>query len=283
MRKMNAPAYACFDLTSKCNLKCKHCVFVPSNSKELTTEEVKQKLDWLNDNNFFSVQFAGGEPLMRPDFKDILQYAAQKKYTISIATNGTMITDSLIDLMIKCNVRLIQLSVDGIAHENDLLRGKGTFDIIDKSLEKLLNANLTTAIATMVTQKNQNHIEKFLEYLRGKNIAYLRLQKIINKHIQDDVSLLTFLNTYERIKKYAQQNKININITLPCYIAESIPAQSCQELFLNIMPDGHFQDCFISNPRKQGFTPINALNCHILDSPLPQQQYFICDKIDYQN
>ena len=69
--------------TRTCNLKCRHC-YMDSDAKkysdELTTDEAKKFIDDLAEFKVPVLLFSGGEPLMRPDFFELAEYAAEKKF-----------------------------------------------------------------------------------------------------------------------------------------------------------------------------------------------------------
>ncbi|MBR0329276.1 MAG: radical SAM protein, partial [Selenomonadaceae bacterium] len=80
--------------TKTCNLKCRHC-YMSSDSKkyqdELTTAEAKAFIDDLADFHVPVLLFSGGEPLIRPDFFELAEYAQQKGVRPTLSTNGTLI------------------------------------------------------------------------------------------------------------------------------------------------------------------------------------------------
>ncbi len=81
--------------TKTCNLKCMHCYMGSDAQKykdELTTAEAKKFIDDLADFHVPVLLFSGGEPLIRPDFFELAEYAQQKGVRPTLSTNGTLIT-----------------------------------------------------------------------------------------------------------------------------------------------------------------------------------------------
>jgi MoaA/NifB/PqqE/SkfB family radical SAM enzyme len=64
------PVAGSFEITLKCNVRCKHCyiLYPGATSDEMSTSEIKQTLDLLADNGVVLLLITGGEPLSRPDF-----------------------------------------------------------------------------------------------------------------------------------------------------------------------------------------------------------------------
>ena len=84
-----------WNITRACNLKCVHCYNDSGAGKsfnDITTEKAKAVLDDLAGFGVPSVLFSGGEPLMRSDLFDLIQYAGQLGLCTVISTNGTLIT-----------------------------------------------------------------------------------------------------------------------------------------------------------------------------------------------
>ncbi|GAI20496.1 unnamed protein product, partial [marine sediment metagenome] len=84
-----------WNITRTCNLKCVHCYNDSGAGKtcnELSTSQAKAVLDDFAQFNVPSVLFSGGEPLMRPDLFELIEYAGQKGLRAVISTNGTLIT-----------------------------------------------------------------------------------------------------------------------------------------------------------------------------------------------
>ena len=83
-----------FELTFRCNEKCRHCYCVTDDRKELSTEEIKRILDELYEMNVFEVTFTGGDLFVRQDAFEILRYARSKAFLVTIFTNGIALSDS---------------------------------------------------------------------------------------------------------------------------------------------------------------------------------------------
>ncbi|MBM4284566.1 MAG: radical SAM protein [Deltaproteobacteria bacterium] len=84
-----------FDLTYRCHQRCIHC-YIPEAWRrgegpgpELTTHQIKNILDQLADAGTFFLTFSGGEIFLREDFFEILCYARDLNFSISLMTSGT--------------------------------------------------------------------------------------------------------------------------------------------------------------------------------------------------
>ena len=80
--------------TRTCNLRCRHCYMCSDGQKydgELTTEEAKRFIDGLAEFRVPVLLFSGGEPLIRPDFFELAEYARDRGVRPTLSTNGTLI------------------------------------------------------------------------------------------------------------------------------------------------------------------------------------------------
>ena len=95
---LSAPLTVLWDITYACNLKCKHCLTSAGDrlKDELSLEEVKEIIDQIVDMKVFNICFLGGEPLMRNDFLEILEYATKSNIGITFSTNGSLINNEVI-------------------------------------------------------------------------------------------------------------------------------------------------------------------------------------------
>ncbi|MDY6895965.1 MAG: radical SAM protein, partial [Thermotogota bacterium] len=123
-------------LTYRCNQRCKMCFYheyyedikkrEPNNtSKELCLDEIKGLIDDLSDINVPILSLHGGEPTLRKDFIEIINYAKEKCITIRFVTNGINIKNSLArDIVQSQNVDHITFSLHGPESVHDEIVGR---------------------------------------------------------------------------------------------------------------------------------------------------------------
>ena len=134
------PMFAWFSLTEDCNLACRFC-FTDARlcskknesakkklNKDLTTEQIFQILDNVSKAGTTAIQFAGGEPLLRPDLADIISYAVQKNIYVALNTNGTLINDREASVLAGAGLSQVKVSIDGLKKNHEWNRGENTFD-----------------------------------------------------------------------------------------------------------------------------------------------------------
>ena len=135
---LRAPVNLTWEITLNCNLRCAHCLSDSgmTAADELSERECLKLVDELTALKVFQVNIGGGEPFMRNDFVDLLNYAHAKGLVTCVSTNGTMVDHSLAKRLSALKLLYLQVSLDGAtADVNDAIRGKGTYQKILYAME----------------------------------------------------------------------------------------------------------------------------------------------------
>lgn len=121
-----------WNVTRSCNLRCIHCyasAVCGKTPNELTIAESKDFIDDLAGFKVPVLLFSGGEPLIRDDIFELIQYAASKGIRPVISTNGTLITQEIAEIIKASGVSYVGISLDGVGVNNDTFRGiPGAFE-----------------------------------------------------------------------------------------------------------------------------------------------------------
>ncbi len=112
---LDAPICLTWELTYACNLSCVHCLSSSGrrDPRELTTDECKAVIDELERMQVFYVNIGGGEPTVRPDFWEIVDYATAHHVGVKFSTNGVKITPEVAERLARNDYLDIQISLDG--------------------------------------------------------------------------------------------------------------------------------------------------------------------------
>jgi 7,8-dihydro-6-hydroxymethylpterin dimethyltransferase len=161
---------------NSCNLTCSHCLVnsSPSEDSGLSTESIKKIIDEaavLGTSRFY---FTGGEPLMRKDIFELIDYVCNhKKSELIILTNGTLLKGETIEKLQKFDKKLlkIQISLDGSKQEiNDPLRGKGSFNLIIEGIKNIVAAGFSPTVTTVVANSNIDDIPETTKLLASLGV-----------------------------------------------------------------------------------------------------------------
>lgn len=152
-----------WEITRSCNLRCKHCIVSATNkiNDEVSTEEVIHFLKKL-DGYKVSINFTGGEPFYRKDFRKILEYCISQNIEVQIITNGLCFQKDDFALFKKNSISL-GISVESFQKEHfEFLRGKNTYQKVMNNLELLSKEKIHFDIYTTFHKYNVNEIEEIL-------------------------------------------------------------------------------------------------------------------------
>ena len=178
---LDAPICLTWELTYACNLACIHCLSSSGrrDPRELTTAECFGVIDELQAMQVFYVNIGGGEPTVRRDFWEILDYATAHDVGVKFSTNGSRITEQAAARVAANDYLDVQISLDGAsAAVNDAIRGPGSFDTAIRALERLAEAGAPSfKISVVITRENMDQLDDF-EALADHFGAQLRLTRL---------------------------------------------------------------------------------------------------------
>lgn len=181
---LDAPICLTWELTYACNLECAHCLSSSGrrDPRELSTEQCKAVIDELQRMQVFYVNIGGGEPTIRPDFWELLEYAVNHQVGVKFSTNGVRITPERAAFLASpaCNGYVdVQISLDGATAEvNDYVRGPGSYDTALRALANLKDAGFEDAkISVVCTRENIGQLDEF-KALADRFGATLRLTRL---------------------------------------------------------------------------------------------------------
>ncbi|MHB8334803.1 MAG: mycofactocin radical SAM maturase [Acidimicrobiales bacterium] len=180
-RGLTAPICLTWELTYACNLACTHCLSSSGrrDPRELTTNEAKALIDEIAKMEIFYVNIGGGEPMIRRDFFELVEYAVSKKVGVKFSTNGTRIDSAAAIRLAELDYLDIQISIDGAnAKTNDRVRGFGSYDAARQAMDHLKAANFGNfKISVVMTRDSVEQLDEF-EQLAQFYGAQLRLTRL---------------------------------------------------------------------------------------------------------
>lgn len=160
--------------TRTCNLKCRHC-YMDSDSRrysdELSTDEAKKFIDDLAEFKVPVLLFSGGEPLMRSDFFELAEYAAQKNIRPTLSTNGTLINLETARKIKNIGVGYVGISLDGLKSVNDKFRGvEGAFQRAMAGIENCVAVGQRVGLRFTINRHNFEELDKIFDFIEAEKI-----------------------------------------------------------------------------------------------------------------
>jgi MoaA/NifB/PqqE/SkfB family radical SAM enzyme len=156
-------------ITRKCNYRCRGCnVWREQDQNELSADEIKRGLDILKKLGIVEIVFSGGNPLLREDAAEIIEYAS-RFFVTTVYDNGSMATRKIEALR---NVDFVAISIDSLdAAKNDYIKGvKGSWRKAMETVETLHNEGIRVSVTPTISQLNLNEIVDITNYFSQKGI-----------------------------------------------------------------------------------------------------------------
>ncbi|MHA1729421.1 MAG: radical SAM/SPASM domain-containing protein [Promethearchaeota archaeon] len=174
--------YLMFGITYQCQCHCRHCctgTYKKEMEKDLTGEEIKDILDQIDQA--LVVNFFAGEPAMRPDIMELIQYASKKAIFVFMDSNGLKISKEFAQQLKECGLHLLYVSIDSPnPKEHDQFRGlKGCFDSAIGAIKNALSVGLKCVISTYITSENLSNgdFEKVIQM--GRDLGAIGVRYLL--------------------------------------------------------------------------------------------------------
>jgi len=173
-----APFMVVWDFTKRCNLRCRHCYANASPLSppdELTLEQKLEVLRQLDEAGVAALSFSGGEPLMSTDFWLLAEKASEAGMYVSVATNGTLITENVANKLKEVGVRYVEVSLDSVNPEkHDSFRGvPGSWERAVRGIRNAKRAGLEVGIAMTVTKLNYRELPDMIDLAKELKVDRL--------------------------------------------------------------------------------------------------------------
>ncbi len=156
-----------WELTSSCNLKCKHCRAEAQEGfikGELSTKEIIDNFHQIRKFADPIMILTGGEPLARNDFFEIAKECSEIFTRVALASNGTLINDTIAKQIKEVGIQRVSISLDGAnSASHDEFRGQiGSFDNAINGANNLTANKISLQINSTITKSNVDDLDKLL-------------------------------------------------------------------------------------------------------------------------
>jgi AdoMet-dependent heme synthase len=228
MANSKAPLYMItWRCTRNCVGNCIYCSYTKEYAKdsEVSTETAKKIVDEMHEFGCQWFGISGGEPLVRPDIFEVIEYA-EKTYgmEVSLITSGFAFDQKRLDKLAKYNVHTA-VSVDGNRESNDIIRRKGSYDKALFAMKKLSENGILDCVVTTMTKyniKDMAHPAALAEEYKARMVVYHNLVPVgrAGSNMPDlaptaDEYETAFNEIYDLQVKLA--GKVKVNVYAPFY------------------------------------------------------------------
>lgn len=178
-----------FYLTEGCNLACRHCWINPryqgegENYPALELILFQKIIEQAKPLGLTAVKLTGGEPLLHPQIREILDVVKTEDIRLTVETNGVLCTPELAEKMKACKNAFVSVSLDGVdAETHDWVRGvPGSFEAALAGIRNLVAAGLKPQIIMSIMRRNKDQLEglvRLAEKLGAGSIKFNLVQPV---------------------------------------------------------------------------------------------------------
>ena len=172
---LGVPVSGVFELTPRCNLKCKMCYVRLTPEQMAPMGRERTAAEWLTlgreavDAGMAFLLLTGGEPTLRSDFAEIYEGLARMGLSISINTNGTLITDELRELFHRLPPAQVNVTLYGVCREDyaALCGNPGAFDAVEDALKWFRREGILVHLNATMTPTNYDQWQELENYAKA--------------------------------------------------------------------------------------------------------------------
>ena len=175
-----------FYLTEGCNLACRHCWIAPkyqgrgkkgNPAPYLDFDLFTSIIEQAKPLGLSGVKLTGGEPLLHPDIRKIIEHLKEQNLGVTVETNGVLCTKELARLIASCRNPFVSVSLDGVdPATHEWVRGvKGCFKAAVRGVRNLVAAGLRPQIIMTVMRHNQDQMKAMVllaQELRAGSVKF---------------------------------------------------------------------------------------------------------------
>lgn len=215
--EQRVPLSGSIDLTHRCNLRCVHCYLgnqediAKKRDQELNTEQWISIIDEITEAGCLYLLITGGDPLLRKDFVQIYRHAKQNGLLVTIFTNGTLVTDELLQLFEELPPHAVEISLYGATSRTyEKITGvKGSYKRCISGIERLLARNIRVRLKTILMTLNHHEFDAIEQIAIDYGVPF-RFDAIIFPKLTGDKSPLQFRVTPQEAieKEFSNENRI---------------------------------------------------------------------------
>lgn len=212
-----------------CSLKCRHCYAAgqpEAMTKELNTQEWKRVIDNCKKAGICQLTFTGGEPTMREDLTELVDYA--QWFVTRLNTNGARLTKELCEKLYEASLDSVQITLyseDARIHNRlvgaDLPDVEGSWEKTVEGLRNALAAGLNVSVNTPLCRDNANYIG-LLHFLHQEGVEYVTCSGLIETgkassegSVSSQISVEEMDTLLENAQSFCTEHGMELSFTSP--------------------------------------------------------------------
>lgn len=182
------PTVCTLQVTTRCQANCVHCSAArhrKTDRQELSTDNWKRVIRESEQLGSVSIVFTGGEPLLRPDIYELIEFVDKDEAVALMFCNGLLLNNENVKKLASAGLHCIHISIDSPeakAHD-EMRRVPGCFDKAIEGLKRCKDAGIMAGISTYATPERLHN---------GQVIEMIELAKSIGA---DEITIFDIVPT----------------------------------------------------------------------------------------
>lgn len=252
--------YAQIEPTTYCNYSCSFCTGRFLEKRMLNLIEFKKMIDLLQDVKYLELQ-GEGEPLLNPDFIDMVKYASKKGIKVYTISNGSLFTKIDCEKLIKSGLKTINISIESASHDKYHFYRGGDLTNVIKGIKRIIetknNLKLSTpsiGFSTTIMKEEIDNFKYIIDLYRdlgmdgGFEIQFLNQTDNYTKYYDD--YLMGQLSSNSEMKRFFE------------LYGQEIEQINSQKKVLNYYDNLKNEELILSSNNLYGY----AKGCHMCDN-----------------
>ena len=261
-KERGIPISGTFELTSRCNMKCKMCYICNQVNDKFALKGERSAKEWIHlaeqarDAGMLYLLITGGEVFLRKDFRIIYEEIAQMGFNITIFTNGTMITPDIAEWLGRIPPSKIGVTIYGASADTygRVCGYSDGFNSTINGVNLLLEQGIQLELRTTVIRDNVNDIDKLIDFAKQRKIEFGINSKLFPRREGDFTSPESERLSPREVaafeiytEKYFTHNTDNIDVTEP----QTIESANSEQLLT--LPNERITDTYFCDAGKCTF------------------------------
>jgi AdoMet-dependent heme synthase len=263
------PLAAHMDVTWRCNERCVHCYLDHDGKGEMTTEEIKDVLRQLADCSTFFLSISGGEPLLRRDCFEILEYARALRFNVKLKTNAVMIGPMEAARIRKLGIEQVQISLYSHRPEvhDAITKLPGSLRRTTEAIRHLKASAVKVSVTDVLMKYNNRDVKGVMQLAKDLGVNFV-VDPTITPMLNGDRSILSLGITQTELEEILHNEELVGDVDKFCAPPSAVDddvldGYSCSagHSLAYISPFGDVYPCVqfpmpCGSVRKQGFHDI---------------------------
>ncbi|MEM3011337.1 MAG: radical SAM protein [Candidatus Bathyarchaeia archaeon] len=257
--ELNAPLNVEWEITSACNLRCRHC-YVSAGARlpeELTTEEALKLIGELDEIGISDITLSGGEPFLRKDIWLIIDELHKRQIPFTIYTNATLLDAEVVEKLVNRKVKSISVSLNGATAEtHNFVQNASTFNLVLKAIKLLKENNIKVQVLFTLMKINAKETDDLIKLTRELDVDSLCIYPFYPagrgrenlQYLELDAKIARDILTEAVQKNNGKPPTIYVGGCLSRHFSPTkkhslIKGAPCAKLMALVTADGHLRPC----------------------------------------